>query len=50
VYVIGTSQLAQAYSTALAAAGRKAAPVDGEAAAFAGLGFVYREIGRSAAA
>jgi 2-dehydro-3-deoxygalactonokinase len=47
VYVIGTSHLAQVYSTALAAAGRKATIVDGELAAFAGLAFVYREITRS---
>lgn len=50
VYVIGTSHLAQAYSAALVAAGRKAEAVDGEAAAFAGLGFLHRELARRAAA
>jgi 2-dehydro-3-deoxygalactonokinase len=42
IHVIGTAELVQAYATALAAFGRKALAVDGNAAAFTGLGYVYR--------
>jgi 2-dehydro-3-deoxygalactonokinase len=50
VHVIGTAHLAQLYSSALAAAGRTATAVDGEAAAFAGLAFLHRERAREVAA
>jgi 2-dehydro-3-deoxygalactonokinase len=46
VYVIGTSRLVETYSTALASAGRTVEAVDGEVAAFAGLGYLYRELDR----
>jgi 2-dehydro-3-deoxygalactonokinase len=47
VHLIGTAELAQAYASALAAFGRTAAVLDGGAAAFAGLGYLYREIKES---
>jgi 2-dehydro-3-deoxygalactonokinase len=40
IQVIGSAQLAQAYCAALARAGRKARAIDGEQAAFAGLGYL----------
>lgn len=43
VHVIGTPQLVQAYSTALARAGREVRAIDGEQAAFAGLAYLHRE-------
>lgn len=46
VHVIGTPQLVQAYATALAGAGRTVEAVDGEQAAFAGLGYLHRELER----
>ena len=46
VLVIGAADLAQAYGIALAAFGRSAQAVDGGAAAFAGLGYLYRELDR----
>jgi 2-dehydro-3-deoxygalactonokinase len=46
VYLIGTPELARAYSAALAPLGRKVEAIDGGAAAFAGLAYLYRELGR----
>ena len=46
VHIVGTSSLAAAYATALARVGRKAIAVDGEKTAFAGLGYLYRELDR----
>ena len=43
VYVIGTPELGQAYSAALASLGRQARIVDGSATAFAGLAYLYRQ-------
>ena len=43
VHVVGTPALAQAYSAALARAGRKAQVIDGEEAAFAGLAHLHRQ-------
>jgi 2-dehydro-3-deoxygalactonokinase len=43
VYVIGAPQLTQSYARALERAGRSAIQIDGTKAAFAGLGYVYRE-------
>jgi 2-dehydro-3-deoxygalactonokinase len=42
ICIVGAPGLVQAYSAALAAAGRKTTAVDGEAAALAGLGYLYR--------
>lgn len=44
VYIIGTAQLADAYAAALKGAGHAAQRVEGEAAAFAGLGFLHRQL------
>jgi 2-dehydro-3-deoxygalactonokinase len=46
VYVIGTPELGQAYSAALASFGRAAQIVDGGATAFAGLAQLYRQLDR----
>jgi 2-dehydro-3-deoxygalactonokinase len=46
VRIVGTTELVQAYAAALAAFGRAARPIDGGAAAFAGLNFLYRELAR----
>jgi 2-dehydro-3-deoxygalactonokinase len=46
VCIVGTSHLVEAYSTALARAGRKVTATDGERTAFAGLGYLYRELDR----
>jgi 2-dehydro-3-deoxygalactonokinase len=43
VYVIGTPQLTETYSIALARRGRKAVCIDGERAALSGLAYVFRE-------
>jgi 2-dehydro-3-deoxygalactonokinase len=43
VYVIGAPQLTQSYTRALERNGRSATQIDGTKAAFAGLGYVYRE-------
>jgi 2-dehydro-3-deoxygalactonokinase len=50
VRIVGTPQLIDAYSTALARAGFRAAGIDGETAAFAGLYSVYRALARKVAA
>jgi len=46
VHVIGTTELGRAYVTVLQAFGRAAQAVDGAAAAFAGLAYLYRELER----
>jgi 2-dehydro-3-deoxygalactonokinase len=44
VHVVGTAELVQAYAAALTACGRTAQAVDGAAAAFTGLGYLYRQL------
>jgi 2-dehydro-3-deoxygalactonokinase len=46
VFVVGTPQLTDSYSRALARHGRKAICVDGDKAALAGLTYVYQELER----
>jgi 2-keto-3-deoxy-galactonokinase len=47
IHVIGAAELARVYVSALAARGHAAHPVDGGAAAFTGLGYLYRELDRT---
>jgi 2-dehydro-3-deoxygalactonokinase len=44
VIIVGTAELTRAYATALGALGRASRVVDGGAAAFSGLGYLYREL------
>jgi 2-dehydro-3-deoxygalactonokinase len=44
VHVVGTAELIDAYAAALTACGRVAQAVDGTGAAFAGLGYLYRQL------
>jgi 2-dehydro-3-deoxygalactonokinase len=46
VHIVGTSHLVAAYATALARAGRTSSTLDGERTAFAGLGYLHRELDR----
>jgi 2-dehydro-3-deoxygalactonokinase len=46
VCIVGTTHLAAAYATALKRAGRDSVTIDGETAAFAGLGYLFRELDR----
>jgi 2-keto-3-deoxy-galactonokinase len=44
VHLIGTDALTSSYALALAKHGRSAVRIDGDKAALAGLGFIFREL------